>query len=220
MGSFALKVDIGRYSNGDALPKKNVTYRHNKECMNTNLKQSHPTKNKKYTGFDRFKYDENGVYRYHPSKLKNDIKLDLEHRIRTGQINLFVTFNPNIENISIDRLHHMVKRLEYLVKERTLRGNDRDSTNRYVAFGFIEDGSTHETRHMHLLIQVCADRMKWFERMLYKKSKVVCKSASMNVQRIDRTTATNLTQYAMKDIDYEPIDCDSFDKKELSRLYV
>ena len=174
----------------------------------------------KYTGFDRFKYDVNGVSRYHHSKLRNGFQLDLEHRIKTGQINLFVTLNPNIQDISIERLTKMVKQWEYLVQSRVLRCKQRDSIGKYVAFGFIEDGSTHETRHIHLLIQVSNDRIEWIERMAYKICKKVCKSGSVNVQRVDRSTSKELSHYVLKDIDYIPDDYPNFDKKALDRLYV
>ena len=174
----------------------------------------------KYTGFDKFKYDDNGVYRYHPENMKSAIRSDLEHRINMGRINLFVTLNPNIKGISIEGLQKMVRRWEYLVKERVLRGKQRDTVNKYTPFGFIEDGSTHHTRHMHLLIQVSVDRLDWFEQVVLKMWKKVCNSGSADVQRIDKTTSKELTQYVLKDIDYIPEDYSNYDNKALNRFYV
>ena len=174
----------------------------------------------KYTGFDKFKYDNNGVYRFHPSKLKSAIQLDLEYRIKMSQINLFITLNPNIKGIGIERLEKMVRRWEYLIITRVLNGKQRNTVNKYAAFGFIEDGSTHQTRHMHLLIQAPSDRIEWFERMAYKMWKKVCNSGSANVQRVDRNTSKELAQYVLKDIDYVPDGYPNFDKHALDRMYV
>ena len=191
----------------------------NKTNTNTNTNKTQTTK-LKYTGFDKFKYDNKGVYRFHPSKLKSAIQLDLEHRIQTGQINLFITLNPNIKGISIGRLEKIVRWWEYLVTNRVLNGKQRNTVNKYAVFGFIEDGATHQTRHMHLLVQVPTDRLEWFERMVYKMWRKACKSGSANVQRIDKETSKELTQYVLKDIDYAPDDSQNFDKNALDRMYV
>ena len=144
---------------------------------------------KKSTDFDKFKYGEDGVYRYHISKLKNGLQTELENKIKTGQINLFVTLNPNIDDVSFEGLKKMVDRWEYLVEDRVLRGNQRSKVENYYYWGFIEDGSTHETRHMHLLFCVPVDRLEWFERTAYKMWKKVCKSGSANVQQVNRETS-------------------------------
>lgn len=210
---------FSRYSNGDALPKKNVT---SKIRMNMNQLRSkkQSTKKLKYTHIDPFKYDSNGTSRYHELKLKEAIQHDLEHRIKTGQIQFFITLNPNIKTISIDGLKRLVQRWEYRVVERVLKGKQRDIVDNYYALGFIEDGSTHETRHIHLLVHVPKDRLDWFERMAYRMWEKVCVSGSVNVQTVDKGTSNQLAKYVLKDIDYISVDALNQDKKSLDRLCV
>ncbi len=80
-----------------------------------------------------------------------------------------------------------------------------------------DEGNLHKIAYR---LQVSNDRIEWFERMAYKMWKKVCKSGSVNVQRVDRSTSKELSHYVLKDIDYIPDDYPNFDKKALDRLYV
>lgn len=132
----------------------------------------------------------------HYKQMNAALKQDIKDRIHTGEINTFLTLNPNKHCHNRNKLECLFSKYDKWIRGRVLKNK---LSEQYYGYAFIEQGNDYDVPHLHALVHIPETHLEYHQEKAARIWKTIHPFGSSAIEQINPETVDAIVDYFFKE---------------------